>query len=171
MSRRSHNGPARQYPRTARLNELLREILADELERLDDDRLQLLTITSVDIEGDLGRAEVFYDSLAGEEGDEEVLEALGEIRWKLQRAIGREARMKRTPELSFAPDPAVRAGARIDELLTVLPEPKATVDPAVYLAGTEGIDPSGDGGSDGVGGVDPAAVDGSGDEGPERVSS
>jgi ribosome-binding factor A len=132
MSRRSHNGPARQYPRTARLNELLREILADELERLDDDRLQLLTITAVDIEGDLARAQVFYDSLSGEEGDEEVLEALGEIRWKLQRAIGREARMKRTPELSFAPDPAVRAGARIDELLTVLPLPTATVDPAVY---------------------------------------
>lgn len=149
MSRRSHNGPARQYPRTARLNELLREILADELERLDDDRLQLLTITAVDIEGDLARAEVFYDSMSGEEGDEEVLEALGEIRWKLQRAIGREARMKRTPELSFAPDPAVRAGARIDELLTVLPEPTATVDPAVYdesvTAGDDGADGEGAG--------------------------
>lgn len=153
MSRRSHNGPARQYPRTARLNELLREILADELERLDDDRLQLLTITAVDIEGDLARAQVFYDSLSGEEGDEEVLEALGEIRWKLQRAIGREARMKRTPELSFAPDPAVRAGARIDELLTVLPEPTATFDPAVYgeavtdaVPGGEAVD--GDGASE-----------------------
>ena len=115
MTRRPNHGASRQYPRTARLNELLREIVADELERLDDDRLQLLTVTSVDIEADLGRAEVFYDSLAGEEGDDEVLEALGEVRWKLQRAIGRQARMKRTPELTFAPDPAVRAGARIDE--------------------------------------------------------
>jgi ribosome-binding factor A len=155
MSRRSHNGPARQYPRTARLNELLREILAEELERLDDDRLQLLTVTAVDIEGDLARAQVFYDSLSGEEGDEEVLEALGEIRWKLQRAIGREARMKRTPELSFAPDPAVRAGARIDELLTVLPEPSATFDPAVYgeavpadADGTTGGADDGDGSSE-----------------------
>ena len=143
MKRRANHGVSRQYPRTARLNELLREILADELERLDDDRLQLLTITSVDIEGDLGRAEVFYDSLAGEEGDEEVLAALGEIRWKLQRAIGREARMKRTPELTFAPDPAVRAGARSDELLTVLPEPTATVDPEVYVEGTDGVEAPG----------------------------
>ena len=55
MSRRSNHGSARQYPRTARLNELLREILADELEHLDDDRLQMLTITSVDIDGDLRR--------------------------------------------------------------------------------------------------------------------
>ena len=108
MSRRSNHGSARQYPRTARLNELLREILADELEHLDDDRLQMLTITSVDIDGDLRRASVFYDSLAGEDGDEEVLEALGELRWKLQRAIGREAHIKRTPER--APPERLAAG-------------------------------------------------------------
>ena len=59
----------------------------------------------------------------------------------LQRAIGREARIKHTPELSFSPDPAVRAGARIDELLTVLPEPTATVDPDLYVEGTPGVTP------------------------------
>jgi ribosome-binding factor A len=107
------------------LNELLREILAEELERLDDDRLELLTITSVDIEGDLRHASVYYDSLDGEDGDEQVLEALGELRWRLQAAIGREARMKRTPELSFAPDPGVRAGARIEELLAEMPPVEA----------------------------------------------
>ena len=37
----------RQYPRTARINELLREILADELERIDDERLDLVTVTGV----------------------------------------------------------------------------------------------------------------------------
>jgi len=128
MSRRSNHGSARQYPRTARLNELLREIIAGELERMDDDRLHLVTITSVDIEGDLRHAKVYFDSIQDEEGYPEVLEAFGEIRYKLQSAIGREARMKRTPELSFAPDPAVRAGARIESLLAEgpRPEPDAT---------------------------------------------
>jgi len=130
MSRRSNHGTPRQYPRTARLNELLREILGEELERLDDDRLELLTITAVDIEGDLRRAVVFYDSLQGEEGDAEVLEALGELRWRLQAAIGRQARIKHTPELSFAPDPAVRAGARIESLLAEIPEPTASTEGA-----------------------------------------
>ncbi|MBU6329560.1 MAG: 30S ribosome-binding factor RbfA [Acidobacteria bacterium] len=123
MARQRNHGSPRQYPRTARINELLREILADELEHLDDDRLQLLTITSVSIEGDLRHAVVFYDSLEGEEGDAEILEALGELRWRLQGAIGRQARMKHTPELSFEPDPAIRAGARIDSLLAELPPP------------------------------------------------
>ena len=124
MARRTNNGSARQYPRTARINELLREIIGEELERLDDDRLQMVTITSVVIEGDLRRAEVFFDSLAGEEGDEEILEAFGELRWKLQGAIGRQARIKHTPELMFAADPAVRAGARIDSLLAEQPRPE-----------------------------------------------
>ena len=121
MARQRNHGSPRQYPRTARINELLREILADELEHLDDDRLQLLTITSVSIEGDLRHAVVFFDSIQGEEGDPEILEALGELRWRLQGAIGRQARMKHTPELSFVPDPAIRAGARIDSLLAELP--------------------------------------------------
>lgn len=121
MTRRSNHGSARQYPRTARLNELLREILADELERIDDDRLQDIAITSVDIEGDLGAAVVYFDSLAGEEGDAEILEALDELRVRLQSTINRQARMKRTPALSFAPDPAVRFGAHIESLLAVNP--------------------------------------------------
>jgi ribosome-binding factor A len=131
MSPRPNRGGPRQYPRTARLNELLREILADELEKIDDDRLELLSITAVDIDGDLRQAMVFYDSLQGEEGDEEILDALGEVKWRLKGAIARQARIKRTPELTFAPDAAVRSGARIEELLAEV-GPSATDDtPAV----------------------------------------
>ena len=121
MARHGNSGSSRNYPRTARLNELLREIIAEELERLDDDRLQLLAITAVDIEGDLRHAVVFFDSLQGPDGDAEVLEALGELRYKLQGAIGRQARMKRTPELTFQPDAGVRFGEHIDQLLADKP--------------------------------------------------
>ncbi len=155
MSRRSH-GTARQYPRTARLNELLREILAEELERLDDDRLELLTVTSVEIEGDLRRAVVFYDSLQGEDGDEQVLAALGELRWRLQAAIGRQARIKRTPELAFAPDPAVRTGARIEALLASMPEPTGDGTSTPGAPDDGDGDGEDDGGGEGGGGAAPA---------------
>jgi ribosome-binding factor A len=108
---------ARDYPRTARLNRLFQEILAEELELIDDDRLQMVTIMSVDCEADLRHAIVFYDTLGGADDDEPVLEALGEVRHRLQSAIARQTRVKRTPELIFKPDDVARGAARLEEVL------------------------------------------------------
>jgi ribosome-binding factor A len=116
---RSH-GTARDYPRTARLNRLFQQILAEELELIDDDRLGMVTIMSVDCEADLRHATVYYDTLAGADDDEHVLEALGEARHRLQGAIGRQARVKRTPELVFKPDDVARGAARIEEVFRSL---------------------------------------------------
>ena len=117
---RTHNTTARDYPRTARLNQLFHEILAEELEKVDDERLELVTIMSVDCEGDLRRATVYYDTLGGEDDDEEVQSALDDHRWELQGAIGRQARVKRTPELVFKPDAVGRGAARLEEVIREL---------------------------------------------------
>jgi ribosome-binding factor A len=118
MARRTRtHHTARDYPRTARLNQLFQEILAEELERIDDERLELVTIMSVDVDGDLHRAVVYFDTLGGEDDDAGVLEALGELRHRLQGAIGRQARVKRTPELVFRPDDVGRGAARLEEVL------------------------------------------------------
>jgi ribosome-binding factor A len=118
MARRTRtHHTARDYPRTARLNQLFQEILAEELERIDDERLELVTIMSVDVDGDLHRAIVYFDSIGGEDDDEAVLTALGELRHRLQGAIGRQARVKRTPELVFRPDDVGRSAARLEEVL------------------------------------------------------
>jgi ribosome-binding factor A len=118
MARRTRtNRTARDYPRTARLNQLYQEILAEELERIDDERLELVTIMSVDVDGDLHRAIVYFDTIGGEDDDERVLEAMGELRHRLQGAIGRQARVKRTPELLFRPDDVGRGAARLEEVL------------------------------------------------------
>ncbi len=118
MTRRTRsNGTARDYPRTARLNRLFQEILAEELERSDDDRLELVTITAVECDSALVRAVVLYDNPGGADDDEDVLEALAEARIRLQTAIARQARVKRTPELVFRPDDVLRGAARLEEVL------------------------------------------------------
>jgi ribosome-binding factor A len=100
----------------------VREIVADELERIDDPRLELVAVTTVSVEPDLRHATVLFDSLRGEEGDEEVVSAFGEHRVRLQRAIASQARLKRTPELAFRVDEVVRRADRVEEILRRLPE-------------------------------------------------
>ena len=120
---RSHSSTARDYPRTARLNRLFQEILAEELEKIDDERLEMVTIMSVDVDASLDRAIVYYESLGGEDDDEEVLAALDEARARLRTAVGRQARVKRTPLLHFRPDDVERGARRVEEILHGLPEP------------------------------------------------
>ena len=111
---------ARDYPRTARLNHLVQEIVADEIERLEDDQLGLFTVVAVDVEPDLRRATVFYTSLPATTGDnesDELGEALAQHRGRLQAAIGRQAHLKRTPELVFRQDTVIRQAERIEEIM------------------------------------------------------
>ena len=116
--KRARANPSR-YPRVARVNELCREILADELERIDDERLELVTIINVDVDPDLRRARVDFSSLG--EGEEEAAEALEAHRYRLQSAIARQARLRSTPELRFSVDTVIAYAARIEELLAQQP--------------------------------------------------
>jgi ribosome-binding factor A len=106
-----------KYPRGARVGATLREIIADELVRLDDERLSLVSITDIDVDPELNRAIVFFDSLDGEDGDADILEAFGEYRIRLQSAIARQIRAKKTPILDFRPDLVIRSAERIDQIL------------------------------------------------------
>jgi ribosome-binding factor A len=110
-------GAPYQVPRTARLNQVLREILAEELERIDDERLEHVHITTIDVDSDLNRAIVYYDSLAGEAGDTVVLEAFAARRVRLQAAVGRQLHARKTPVLEFRPDDVLRSAERIDQIL------------------------------------------------------
>lgn len=102
--------------------EVLREVIADELTRIDDERLDLVTITSVDVDPEMNRAIVYFDSMFGEEGDEGVLVALGEHRARMQASINRQMHARKTPILSFRPDEVIRSAARIEELLRRQPD-------------------------------------------------
>ena len=116
MSQRRSSGGHR-YPRSARLNETLREVIADELVRIDDERLAFVTVTNIDVDNELNRAVVFFDSLGGEETDADILEVLEEHRRRSQSSINRQIRAKKTPVLVFRPDDVIRAAERIESIL------------------------------------------------------
>ena len=119
MSRqnRAQRRGAHHYPRMARVNEVLREVLADEVELVAaaDPRLELLTVTGVACEADLRHATVLFASLS-----EAASEGLEQARPRLQAAIARQVRMRRTPQLTFEADPAIAYGERVEEILRSL---------------------------------------------------
>lgn len=144
MARRRQTS-SRRYPRTARLNELVREIVAEELERIDDERLGFLTITAVEVDPGIEHAKIHWSDLGA--SDEVVLEVLEEHRPRLQQAVNRQTHMRRTPILSFHADEVARGATRIEEILRDLEIPGDAPD-AGEPARAEGDDaaPAGDDG-------------------------
>jgi ribosome-binding factor A len=108
-------GSARRYPRTARVNEVVRESLAEELERMSDPRLAMVTITGVDVARDLRNAKVYYAALGRQ--DEGVEKALRSATPHLRGVLGRQVRLKYLPDLEFLLDPAIEQGQRVEEII------------------------------------------------------
>jgi len=119
-SRKARPSNTRRYPRTARLNTLLQQVVASYLETVDDDRLGFLTVTGVEVDADLNRAQVFISSFDQSESDEVVLEALEEYRVAIQTQVANSTRMRKTPSIAFAFDAGVRQGARIEQILATI---------------------------------------------------
>ena len=107
--------------RMRRVNSIIREVLADEIERRSDARLDMVSVTAVDTSPDLRQATVFIDVL-GEEDREDALVALRGAGKRLQAVLGSEIRTKYTPTLEFAMDPGVTGGDRIEAILRGLKE-------------------------------------------------
>ena len=114
-------GSNRGWSRVDRVNEAIREVVAEELAHIDDDRLELVTVTGVASDPDFRRARVWFSALSvgpsGSPDNVAVAEVLGVHRIRLQAAVGRQLRLKRTPELSFEADPAIAVGTRVEDII------------------------------------------------------
>jgi len=108
------SGGHHPYPRSARVNQILREVISDELLRISDtdERLGLLTVTGVETTPDLRQAMVYLDSLS-----DDARLVLEERRSQIQSSVNVQTRLKRTPKLSFMADPAVASGTAVEEIL------------------------------------------------------
>ena len=110
----AHSSSHHPYPRSARVNQILREVISEEILRLGDvdERLGLLTVTGVETTADLRQAMVFLDSL-----DDERAAALEERRGQIQGSVNAQTRLKRTPKLTFIADPAIASGNAVEDVL------------------------------------------------------
>lgn len=109
---------AKEFSRSQRVTEQIKRELA-ELLRLEvkDPRIGLITLTDVEISPDYAHAKVFFTSMQGEEGLDEILRGLRRASGFLRRELGRRVRIHTTPELHFHYDASVQRGSRLSRLI------------------------------------------------------
>ena len=104
-------------PRMPRVNELLREVIAEEIRQLKDPAIGFVTITEVDTSPDLRNAFVYYTALGTDEEQAACAAALERATPHLRSRVGGQVRLKYTPALEFRVDDSLETGMRIDSLL------------------------------------------------------
>jgi ribosome-binding factor A len=114
--------------RMRRVNESVRQVLADTLPELKDPRIGLVTVTGVDTSPDLRHAVVYVSVLGSARKRKNTLVGLEAAHGVLQSRLARELRMKRTPQLTFEYDPSVERGVRMSRLIDELAPEDDDVD-------------------------------------------
>jgi ribosome-binding factor A len=102
-----------------RVNKAVKEVVSAHIvEDLKDPRISFVTVTGVETSADLRSARVFVSVLGGEAERDDALAGLDSASGFLQKQVGTELRMKRTPTLTFLHDDSIDHGMRITELLS-----------------------------------------------------
>ncbi len=107
--------------RSNRIAEQMKKELGDIITRkLKDPRVGFVTVTDVDVTGDLQQATVYISSLGSDREREDTLKALMKASGFIRNEIGQRIRLRRTPEITFEYDSSVEYGNKIDALLRSL---------------------------------------------------
>ena len=108
---------AQEFSRALRVGEQIRRELAEEIRKLKDPRIGMVTITDVEVSKDLAVARVYYSVLG--EGDviASTQKGLDRAAGFLRRELGHAMRLRVIPELRFHYDDTELKGNRIDRLI------------------------------------------------------
>lgn len=98
--------------------EILREVNRILMRDIKDPRIEGVTITDVDLTGDLQQATIYYSTLSDKAGARQKTQAgLEAVTGKVRSQLGKAIQLYKVPELHFERDQSVDYGNRIDQLL------------------------------------------------------
>lgn len=110
----------KEFSRTQRVAQQLQKELAMILQReVRDSSLGMVTISDVEVSRDLAYAKVFVTFLCiGEQTPESCLAALREHEVQIRMMLGKQIRLRLTPEIRFYYDNTLVEGMRMSNLVT-----------------------------------------------------
>jgi ribosome-binding factor A len=107
--------------RPDQVGEVVRQVIAEALLReVRDPRIQLVTITRVEVAGDLSAARVFVTIHGEDETKDQALEGLESAAGFFRQRVAKALATRITPELVFQLDKGLEHAARIDQILSEL---------------------------------------------------
>jgi len=105
-------------PRARRLGEQIQRELTEVLRRyVKDERIGNVTITDVNVTGDLRSAHVYYLIFGKQGPDPQVQRGLESAAGFLRNALSRSLMIRYTPTLSFELDTQLEQGVRLTQLI------------------------------------------------------
>lgn len=106
--------------RVSRVGALIkREVSLMLLNDIKDDRVGagMVSVTDVDVSGDLQHAKIFVSIYGSEEAKAETMAGLKAATGYVRSELGQRVRLRRTPEVMFVEDRSLERGDRILSLL------------------------------------------------------
>ncbi len=111
--------------RVARVAELIkREVSQLLFSGIKDDRVGtgMVSVTDVDLAGDLQHAKVYVSIYGSDEARAETMAGLKSATSFVRGEIGRRVRLRRTPEITFLEDRSIERGTQVLSLINRLSE-------------------------------------------------
>lgn len=110
--------------RVGRVSQEIQKEVTDILhKRVRDPRVDGVTVTGVEVTGDLQQATVYYSTLSDDKADrEETQKGLDKATGLIRKELGQRLTLYKTPELTFDRDESIEYGNRIEALLNQIKE-------------------------------------------------
>lgn len=109
--------------RVSRVSELIkREVSQMLLNGIKDDRVGtgMVSVTDVDVSGDLQHAKIYVSIYGTEEAKKETMAGLKSATGYVRSELGARMRLRRTPEVVFIEDRSIERGTKVLTLLNQL---------------------------------------------------
>lgn len=104
--------------RVSRIGEQMKKELSQIIQReIKDPRIGFVTVTGVEVTGDLQQAKVFISVMGNEEQRENSIAALQKAKGFIRSEVGRRIQLRHTPDLIFKIDESIEYGSKIESLL------------------------------------------------------
>jgi ribosome-binding factor A len=115
--------------RVSRVAELIkREVSQMLLNGIKDDRVGtgMVSVTDVDVSGDLQHATIFVSIYGTEEAKTETMAGLKSATGYVRSELGARIRLRRTPEVIFMEDHSIERGTKVLSLLNQLEQKRTS---------------------------------------------